>query len=162
MQILKVTTWADEVFPCWQRNAHNANNPLRPNSEIWEPLPSGIVWSLAKIESPDISRLFLLGSSDFKDTFTTYQVSKIQTPFPMGSQDRHHYQPLAMLNAMRGGKTFDPPICIAESMQGNIMFIDGNHRTLMHLLNSSLIGMETYLGILPGIHSQFLWSHPAR
>ncbi len=158
MQIMKATTWEDEVLPCWQRSANKAP---RPNSDIWGRLPEGVEWFLAKIEDKDFTKLFLLGSSDFRVTFGTYQISRIRLPFPAGSNDRHHWQPIQMLEAMKSGRVFDPPICVAESLESEVVFIDGNHRMLMHLLNQSYLGLETYLGLLPGLHSQFPWSRQA-
>jgi hypothetical protein len=159
MKLLRSVTWEDQVLPCWRRNANNAP---RPNSDIWRPLPPGIDWHQAELTSVDVQSIYLLGSSDFHDTFGTYKIAEIRTPFPSTSSDRHHTLPLAMKRTLEIGGTLDSPILIAESTASNMVVIDGNHRILAHLLNNSLAGLSIFVGIQSGIHRRFSWSHPAR
>ena len=159
MKHLEPATWHDDVLPCWRRNANNAP---RPNSDIWRPLPIGIAWEKAQIEARDIERLFLIGSSDFKDTFGTYRLSEIRLPFPTRTDDRHYNLPLSMQQSLLQGKDLDMPICVSDSRDGNVIIIDGCHRCLAHLLNESMEGVEIFLGVKDGLHCEFSWSHPAR
>jgi hypothetical protein len=158
MRIAQEVTWHADVFPCWRRSAKNA---ARPNSDVWGRLPPGVRWFDAELEGSDTARLYLIGSSDIRETFGSYRIGEISESQENRDRFNHWARVRAIRDALLLGQPLERPILVAESGAGPFVIIDGNHRCLAHYFEQRLVGLPAYLGMVSGLNSAYCWARQA-
>jgi hypothetical protein len=159
MRVGVAVSWDRDVFPCWRRSANNA---LRPNSDVWRPLPSGTAWFEAEVEPGDISCMFLIGSSDLLETFGSYRLSDIVRVMNGDDRFNHRSRIRSLSQSIRDGCLLERPIVVSQSDFGPFVIIDGNHRCLAYYSLERLPGLQVYLGKAPDLLSAYPWARSAQ
>lgn len=156
MRIGRTVDWEQDVFAAWRRTADNA---ARPNSDVWGRLPEHVCWVSAWVEEIDIPRLYVIGSSDWKEVFGTYRLSEIGAKVLTSEDDRHRHSSriIGIGAAYATGREFEPVAMVSYSGEGPFVVIDGNHRAVALYRIGLLVGREVYLGLHPLIGTRFGW-----
>jgi hypothetical protein len=159
MKLGRVVDWERDVLAAWKRSANNAP---RPNSDVWGKLPQGVCWLEGRIEYDDIDRLYVLGSSDWKEVFGSYRVVEIASKeFGIDDKHKHRSRICAIGDAYSIGKLFEPIAMVAFSGAGPFMVIDGNHRVVAMERRRLLVGQSVFLGLHREIGTSFGWFNNA-
>jgi hypothetical protein len=153
MRLGRVVDWKAEVFPTWRRAA---NNLLHPNADIWGTLPVGVCWFRGEIEAEDPARMFVIGSDDWGDMFTTYRVDQIQL-HDTDDMYQHSSRIRRMKTSMEGGWLGEPLILVACHSEGHFVVIDGNHRAVALSQLGRLVGRPCYIGFHASMETEFEW-----
>ena len=152
----RVATWEHDVFPAWRRSANNA---LRPNSDVWGNLPQNVCWLVANIDDIDTSRLYVIGSSDWMETFGTYKVQDIAAKPSSTTDDKykHNSRIKGIGVAYSLGKNLEPIILVCHSGEGPFVVVDGNHRAVAMQKEGLLVGKQVFVGMHARMGTEFNW-----
>ena len=156
MRFGRVVSWENDVFAAWRRASNNA---MRPNSDVWGKLPEHVCWLTARVEQIDIPRLYVIGSSDWKEVFGSYRLSEIAAKPLTGTDDKHKHSSriVGISSAYSAGKQFEPVVMVSFSGEGPFVVIDGNHRAVGMHRAGLLVGREVFVGLHPAIGSGYGW-----
>jgi hypothetical protein len=115
-------------------------------------------WSLANLEESDVALMSVISSSDWWESFGSYQLTKVAMSSFTGSDRFRHRERINQLRELaQSGITFEPLIVVADSWQGKITVLDGNHRAVAFSLGGRISGAPAFVGISPSIKT-FNWA----
>lgn len=117
MKFGKIVPW-QRVLLSWQ--VESRMDP-RPNSDVWGKLPGegeNVCWFECVIEESDRSRLYVIGSSDWKNLFGSYRAEKIATALDGPDEHQHKERIKGIAGAIKGGKKFEPSAFVSSSLDG--------------------------------------------
>jgi hypothetical protein len=113
------------------------------------------------LEETDTNGLYLIGSSDLKQTFGSYRICQIPRSQEGKDKFNHRDRIRAILAALRRGQLFERPILVGDSAVGPFVIIDGNHRCLAHHVEQRVVGLQVYLGMAPSMLRGYGWARQA-
>lgn len=156
MRLGRDTNW-ETVFEEWKVACPHQPEP---NKDIWSLLPDDTQWFCAEIEKADPEKLFIIGSSDWLKSFSTYKLQGVVEAVKSREADdqyRHtsRIKDIASFSDEREG--FPKIILVAESAEGPFVAIDGNHRMAGFHLGGCLEGTEVFLGLSQRLSRDFKW-----
>lgn len=155
MRFKSVVTWDGEVHPEWARACRG--NWLA-GDEIWRQFPLETCWIDAEIEDDDASRIFVIGSGDWKTDFGSYRLSEVAAQqYDIDDKRKHRSRIVAMQQAIEAGLQLGRPILISSSGEGPFVIMDGNHRLVAHHRAGKLGGLPVYVGLHHRIPRVVIW-----
>lgn len=155
MRFGQVVRWGSDVLPAWQRAAHNGFT----NPDVWGVLPDRVCWISARVETSDISKMYVIGSPDWKDVFGTYRVEAIAAQAMAGPDDQHRHKSriIGIGSAYSEGFMFEKIAMVASSGEGPFVVINGNHRAVGSHRVDRLVGLDVFVGLHADMESDYQW-----
>lgn len=154
------------VWEHWQR----VENFSHPNfrSDIRNPLPLDLKWSLAEIEDCDFNAFHIISSSDWTDiSGGTFRVSVVVSRLRVESNSKDTIRLakdiLGKIDFLKcGGKLDEGLIAVThnDALQGPFTLIEGNRRSVAFSDIGTLVGKRIFVGVSPGI-ANYCWAKKA-
>lgn len=159
MKLVGRVTWDGDVLASWRR-MDKKEHVL--NKTISRDFPSDVQWWRGVIESEDIDRIFVFGSSEWRRFYGSYHMRTIaNTTREVDDSYRHEERINGFRQALERGEALEPPILLGARVDGPFMLFDGNHRALAMMRNGCLVGQVVYVGLQPTIAQGYSWCKEA-
>ena len=147
----------DDVWEHWKR-IENHNSP-NFRSDIRDPLPKNLTWSLCEVQPQDIDHLFIISSDDWSDiSGGTFRISEVAARIDSHSNDDNS---IRIANDIRkkisflesGGQLDSKLIIVTDSPKLTCPFtiIEGNRRCVAFYQRNALVGCSVFIGFSPEI-----------
>ena len=147
----------NEVWEHWQRieNDHSPNF----RSDIRDPLPVDLTWSLCEIQPHDIDHLFIISSDDWSDiSGGTFRVADVAARLDSHSNNEDSIKIASnirnKINYLNSGEQLDSRLILvtdSPSLTGPFTLIEGNKRCVTFALRNTLAGKSFFVGCSPKI-----------
>ncbi|WP_338847782.1 hypothetical protein V8J88_03390 [Massilia sp. W12] len=166
MRLGRAVHWETVVLPAWRRAACSSEDA---NADVWRHLPPDCCWLQGEIETPDIEKMFIIGSQDWFDVFGAYQLGhiaqRIQADRAAQAPDdiwQHHSHVQYLYDSYcRQSRPAQPLMLAAADARGPFVLLDGNHRALALYLLRQLVGQPCFVALHASMEQDFLWMRRA-
>jgi len=151
----------DEAWDHWKKVENFSNSDFR--LDIRKPLPTDLQWYTAFLETPDIGKVFIISSDDWKGDHLCVSDFKLLTAMSnykvslnnMGKYDDIRKKEIIFKNDLNGIDT--KLIFVAPDTNGPFTIIEGNKRAIALGCLGKLNNLEIFLGVSSEI-KHYCWA----